>query len=36
MKIHSVIEEKAREIDFSGVVWMQDKNGVVAVMEKYL
>lgn len=27
MKINSVIEEKAREIDFSGVVWMQDKNG---------
>ncbi|MBM7621956.1 CubicO group peptidase (beta-lactamase class C family) [Bacillus tianshenii] len=29
MKIHNVIEEKAREIDFSGVVWRQDKNGVV-------
>lgn len=29
MKINSVIEEKAKEIDFSGVVWMQDKNGDV-------
>lgn len=29
MKINSVIEEKAREIDFSGVVLMQDKNRVV-------